>query len=275
MSKVDYKISKYTESIIDGLGYKVVYGDGFQGVESIVDKKTGLPLKHERANLLDLTEEEWLSGYTQELEGEPTDIYEGHNGEHIYLSKYGDATFYLEDGLNIVSSYNNRRDRNTITINSEKGSISLSYIGNSTENPDYLRNSIRIEVPHLNDSISCVRQTGTRWVDYGESHEFTSFNDNNITKHIMAKIKRYNGGAVWNNQTRKGLEVISSAIALYIRDFRRDWVERIDEFVKEEKEDQKKYKKEIDKLIDQMEDSRLRVNSLKNTQKILSRNSKN
>ena len=111
MAKEKYEINKYTSSIIEGLGYEIVRGDGMQGVARIIRKSDQRPVPRETRNILNLSDEEWERGYADLMTGVPTAIYQDSSLD-IYISTYGDTDLYFPGGLEIsLSDYDEEKDK--------------------------------------------------------------------------------------------------------------------------------------------------------------------
>lgn len=263
-----YKINKYTESILDGLGYEVVRGDGIQGVAGLIDKKSGTALPFEIADLVDLTEEEWLNGMADFVPGVKTTIFTGSNGERIYLDEFGHSEIFFDDNLSVkIPRFDEERQGMNISIDygeDRKKSVSFLYVGFEESKNSFLANGIYVEDGHSNnDRIAIIIRRGNGWGDYNKIYSAEDCTTANMMSIIINGLRRIKKGYYWDDDLKYGLEVIGPALDLYAVDFRNDWIKYTDYIVRIEKESQDEARKIINKQLDIIVDSKARVNDVK------------
>ena len=279
-----YKINKYTKSILEGFGYEIVLDDEnesedhFQGVITLRDKKTGIALPGERCYLVDLDEDEWLSGMYDFCEGTPTDIYQGHD-ERIELTAYGDTDIYLRysqdkyylSKLPQIHINNHNEDSKTkrIIIKDSNGKGIQIIHHCDTDFPP--RNSITIQPLDSNKDIVYMHSSDTEWIVQSQKFEISACTPEVVVPLIIKKIEKYNNGEYWNSDIKECLEVIAPALGVIVYDFRKGWINEINSIIAQEHKSQKEARKNIDSLIGTIEASAGKIALLSEAEKELSR----
>ena len=263
-----YKINKYTESILDGLGYEVVRGDGIQGVAGLRNKKTGEYLPHRNAELFDLSEEEWLSGMADFEPGVKTSIFTGSEGERIHLDEYGNTEIFFEGNLSIkMSRFDVHREKMNITINyglNKKKSVSFLYEGYEGSRNSFGSHGLYVLDGYSNDDrIVSIYNRDNRWGDYHNNYPVEDCTTANMINMIITGLRKAKKGYYWDDDLKHGLEVIGPALDLYAVDFRNDWIKYTDYIVRIEKESQDEARKIIDDKLSLIANSKSRVNEVK------------
>ncbi len=263
-----YSINKYTESILDDLGYEVVHGDGIQGVAGLVNKKTGIGLPYEVASLLDLTEEEWLNGMSDFYSGTKTTIFKGIEGEVIHLDEFGGTEIFFNDTLSIkISNFDDRNEQMDITINygeGKKKSVTFTYIGFEGSKNSFHSHGIYVIDGHNNDDrLVTISNRDTEWGDYYNRYPVEECTNANIMNQIITGLRSAKKGYYWDDDLKYGLEVIGPALDLFALDFKNDWIKFTDYIAAIEKESQNEARKIINKQLDIIVESKARVNDVK------------
>ena len=265
-----YKINKYTESILDGLGYDVVRGGGIQGVVGLIDRKTGSALPFEIADLVDLTEEEWLNGMADFEPGVKTTIFTGSNGERIYLDEFGHSEIFFDDNLSVkIPRFDEERQGMNIFIDygeDRKKSVSFLYVGFEESKNSFLANGIYVEDGHSNnDRIAIIIRRGNGWGDYNKNKIYSveDCTTSNMMSIIINGLRRSKKGYYWDDDLKYGLEVISPALELYAIEFKNDWIKFADYIAEIEKKSQDEARRTINEQLDIIVNSKARVNDVK------------
>lgn len=262
------KINKYTESILDGLGYEVVRGDGIQGVAGLKNKKTGEYLPHRNTELFDLSEEEWLSGMADFEPGVKTTIFTGSNGETIYLDEFGHSEIFFDDNLSVkIPRFDEERQGMNISIDygeDRKKSVSFLYVGFEESKNSFLANGLYVEDGHSNnDRIAIIIRRGNGWGDYNKIYSVEDCTTANMMSIIINGLRRAKKGYYWDDDLKYGLEVISPALDLYAVEFKNDWIKFADYIAEIEKKSQDEARKTINEQLDIIVNSKARVNDVK------------
>ena len=263
-----YKINKYTESILDGLGYDVVRGGGIQGVVGLIDRETGSALPFEIADLVDLTEEEWLNGMADFEPGVKTTIFKGSNGETIYLDEFGHSEIFFDENLSVkISRFDEEHQEMNISIDygeDRKKSVSFLYVGFEESKNSFRSHGIYVIDGHSNDDrLATISNRGTEWGDYYNRYPVEECTNANIMNQIITGLRRTKKGYYWDDDLKYGLEVIGPALDLFALDFKNDWIKYSDFVAAIEKKSQNEAKRIINEQLDIIVNSKARVKGVK------------
>ncbi len=274
MSNNKYAINKYTESILDDLGYEVIHGPGIQDVYGLKDKKSGNFLPCNKVELCDLSEEELLKGMSQLVPGVKASVFTGTAGEEIYLDEFGGTEIYFGDRLKVnIPRFDDIHEVMDISINYGKDkekSVSFIYGGYEGTKQSILSNGIYVEGynPDAN-RITSITCRGTEWGNYKETHSVDECTNANIINKIITGLRSYKKGYFWDDDLKFGLEVIGPALDLYAVDFKNDWVKYLDNIVLSERESQREARRAIDENINIIVQSKARVNEVRDVKSSL------
>ena len=203
------KLNVCNEKIIEKLGYKVKYFKNFAnkyfGV--ISDKKTGkvLPKK--------------------ELLEDPIEcVYEGTNGENIYILDDNDIMIEVNDNLTIITSNVLSYGFSIITKRPSLKSIEIDFL-DLNEHP-----TIRISIGSREVGEIYYDDNDCYFVYRGISHSIPieECTTEKYIEVITKMIKKFDHGSCWKKDYITGLEIINPALVLCAREFQRAWIRDIE-----------------------------------------------
>ena len=244
--KDKYRIKDYTVSILDGLGYKVVLGDGIQGVKELRDKENQELIPCDFAKFIDVNV---CSYYPDEWDcGVATNIYTGKNGEEIYLEEYGKTTIkynnygleiniYKSDGIIIICIHDKKNSKR----------VYIQYEGYNGEYNEWYRNYIKVNTNE--QTVLNIHQKETEWGDYDKDFSVDQLTADNITSIIVDKIKNFNEGSYLSEGLKKGIEIVAPAIGPLTEYFKSEFIS----FLKSQKESKKQEQRNIMDMISRYE----------------------
>ena len=254
-------INKYTKSILEGLGYEILPEENNNKKPTIIKKETNEPLTVEEPLLVFFIKPVTSFERMTKDPGAPIKYKDPENNIVINLSEYGRAELNITDSENknqkttIKIDYQQEKYKMNITILDENNNKQLIFTYYGTVG-GYNLNNIKIKTKEdRSPFVNFTPLNNIKWGDYYNQNTIENFSIKNVSAYLINKIKEYNHGEYWTPEIRKGIELISPAIAIYISDFKKDWQTNLERYKQSEIEHQNEKKKKIEQLQAEIEKS--------------------
>ena len=214
------ELNKYALSILEGLDYEVVKGNGPVGIGGIRNKKTGKTLKAYQAPLVKGSSELTYRKYR----------FEDSNGQAIDIDTDGRTRIHTNDGVTI-DVLEPEDAKVLIKMKYDDGKeLSFKYGTSKTIlNPLQLLKQIKVNKPTIDvipsDSTTDIRFYAGQnyWVSTIAGMNYTS----EIADFTYVNFMKTLGFGLQPNKTnytaKKGITIIDPALRLMTEDFKKDW----------------------------------------------------